>query len=64
MSKWRPLDQSSSEDYDFSAQYCEETNELANFWCTIVVLPRSGMSDTEMIALMARLETAAGDDLA
>lgn len=59
---WRPLDL--AEDGDFSAQYNPVTNTLGNIWLTIMVTPRTRMTDEEMIALVARLETAAGDDLA
>lgn len=66
LSEWRPLDQdpASLPDPDFTAQYSDSTRILANFWGTLVVEVRPGMSDEELVLLMARLEEAAGDDLA
>lgn len=66
MSTYRPLDldPASLPDAEFTAQYCDETRTLMNFWGTLSIEVRPRMSDQELVALMTRLERAAGDDIA
>lgn len=66
MSAWRPLDldPASLPDVEFTAQYCDETRTLMNFWGTLSIEVRPDMTDAERIVLMARLEDVAGDDIA
>lgn len=61
---WRiigPVD----EDGEFVAQFDSETNELTNFWSTIRISPRIGMTDEEMLRLMLLTEEVwgQGDEL-
>lgn len=61
---WRVLDPGylRGDAEDFDAQYCDETNELSNFWGTIRIQPRPDMTDAARLELMRQVESFVGAD--
>lgn len=48
----------------FAAQYSESTRTVMNFWGTISIEVRPGLSDDRLVAMIEACEQACGEDLA